>query len=182
MNGIVRQQVRQKLRQKTLRRLQLGAGMLEVLVALVILSAGVLGHMRFQRVAYREVGLSAAQMTASELAAEKIDDLRAFATLPTTTGLDAFQDIATDAGGSLPAGSVSTGANTFNRGWSVVNWYYPAAGAALTTTAPAGNPLPDLKEVRVSLSWVDRNNEVQTVSLSSLIAGVDPRTAAGLYQ
>jgi hypothetical protein len=47
---------------------------------------------------------------------------------------------------------------------------------------PAGNPLPDLKQVTVNLSWVDLNNEVQTFTLTSLIARADPRAAAGLYQ
>jgi Tfp pilus assembly protein PilV len=163
------------------RRRQAGAGLLEILIVLLVISIGLLTHMRFQKTAYRETGLSMAQMLATELAVEKIDDLRSFSVLATTAGQRAYQDIADDTGGVLPAGSVTVDNQDFNRSWDVANWYYPSPGAAPTTTVPAGNPLPDLKRVTVTLTWVDLNNEVQSYSLSSLVARADPRSAAGLY-
>lgn len=163
------------------RRRQTGAGLMEVLVVLLVVSIGLLTHMRFQKTAYREVGLTMAQMLATELAVEKMDDLRSFSELATTPGKLAYQDIVDDAGGVLPAGSVTVDNQTFNRSWDVTNWYYTAPGAAPTTSVPAGNPLPGLKQVTVTLTWLDLSNEVQSYSLSSLIAGVHPRLAAGLY-
>ena len=165
----------------TQRRRQSGAGLLEVLIVMLVISIGLLTHIRFQKFAYRETGLSLAQMVAAELAVEKIDDLRSFPVLTTTTGQRAYQDIADNAGGALPAGSVTVDNQSFNRSWSVTDWYYATPGAAPTTTVPAGSPLPDLKRVTITLSWLDLNNEVQTYSLSSLIAGIDPRSSAGLY-
>lgn len=162
-------------------RCQAGVGLLEVLIVVLVISIGLLTHMRFQKTAYREVGLSMAQMLATELAVEKIDDLRRFSDLTTTAGKLAYQDIADDAGGALPAGSVTVDNQTFTRSWDITNWYYTAPGTAPTTTVPAGNPLPDLKQVTVTLTWLDLDNEVQSYSLSSLIAGVDPRAAARLY-
>ncbi len=160
---------------------QKGVGLVEVLVVMLVASIGLLAHVRFQKTAFREAGLSAAHIVATELAVEKIDDLRSFSVLQTTTGQRAFQDIATDAGGILPAGSVTAGNQVFNRSWVVTNWYYTTSGVAPSTSVPTGSPLPSLKQVVVTLSWTDISNEIQTYSLASLIAGIDPRVAGGIY-
>jgi type IV pilus modification protein PilV len=164
------------------RKNEAGISLLEVLFAVLLLAVGVLANMRFQRQAYREVGLASARVVASELATEKLDDLRAFSVLNTTTGRRAFQDIGNNTGGSIASGTVTVDNQVFTRSWTVVNWYYASTGAAATTTVPAGGGLPAMKEVTVTLSWTDLNNNAQSLSLSGVIAGTDPASITSLYQ
>jgi type IV pilus assembly protein PilV len=160
---------------------QRGFSLIEVMVTLVVLSIGVLGHISFQRIVYRDTGLAGARNVASELAAEKLEDLRGYTTLSTEIGRFAFQDIANNAGGSLSSGTVTVGNTDLTRSWTVTNYYYTTDLAAPSTTVPTGSPLPDFKAVTVTIGWQDVTGITQSLTVSTHIAGIDPSTAARIY-
>lgn len=166
----------------TARHTQRGIGLVEILVTLLIISFGLLAHVTFQRFTFHEATLAGARSTATDLALDKLEDLRAYTVVPTTTGAQAFADIGDDTGGTLPAGNVTLGNTVFTRHWSVVNYWYTATNAAPVTAAPAGNPLPDLKRVTLTIGWTDIDGKAQSLSMSSIIAGADPAAAGRVYQ
>ncbi|MGH8462448.1 MAG: hypothetical protein ACRESS_12640 [Stenotrophobium sp.] len=170
-----------------------GAGMIEILITLAVISFGVIAHVSFQHVTLHEAGLSSSRAKAAEVALEKLEDLRSFGCLKTGACAFAFQDIASGAGGSLnasnalvlPAATAFTVDNTsFTRNWTVTNYWYSATNSAPVTTAPGGSPtpVPSLKGVTINISWTDTNGTAQTLSLSGLIAGAEAADAAREYQ
>lgn len=161
---------------------QRGFSLIEVMVTLVVISIGVLGHVSFQRLVFRDTGESGMRNVASELAAEKLEDLRGFSRLDTKAGSFAYQDIANNAGGSLATGTVSVGNTQFTRSWTTTNYYYSTDLSAPTTTVPTGSPLPDFKAVTVTISWTDVSGDAQSLSVVTHIAGVDPSAAGRIFR
>ena len=161
---------------------QQGFSLVEVMVTMAVISIGVLGHVSFQKVVYRDTGLAAARNVASELAAEKLEDLRGFSVLDSKVGRFAFEDIAANSGGSLNNGAVTVGNTDLTRSWTVTNYYYATDLAAPTTTVPAGGPLPDFKAITVTIGWQDVTGEAQTLSVSTHIAGIDPAASGRIYR
>lgn len=159
-----------------------GFSLVEVMVTLVVLSIGILGHVSFQKIVHRDTGLSGTRNVASNMAAEKLEDLRAFSVLKTTAGSFAYEDIATNAGGSLANGTVTVGNADLTRSWTVTDYYYDSDLSAPTTSVPTGSPLPDFKAVTVTISWQDVDGQAQSVIVTTHIARVDPAVAARVYR
>ncbi len=157
---------------------QQGFSLVEVMVTMAVISIGILGHVSFQKVVYRDTGLAGMRNVANELAAEKMEDLRGYSVLETTTGKFAFQDIGTNAGGSLANGTVTVGITNMTRSWTVTNYYYTSDLSPPTTTVPTGSPLPDFKAVTVTIGWQDTTGVAQTLSVTTHIARVDPALAS----
>lgn len=160
---------------------QSGFGLIEVLITVLVISAGLLAYVSLQRSVFREANLASAQVAATELALSKLEDLRGFSALNTTTGQFAYQDIAANAGGGLASGTVVLENLTLSRSWTVTNYWYTDVNLAPVTAAPAGNPLPSFKLVTVTIAWTDHNGSAQTLSLPSIIAATDPRLAATVF-
>jgi prepilin-type N-terminal cleavage/methylation domain-containing protein len=163
-----------------------GFSLIEVLVTLVVISAGLLAYVAMQRGIFREASLSAGRVAASELALSKIEDLRSFEALYTaqaTTGQFAYQSIAANAGGTLASGNVTVDNIAFTRVWAVTNYWYWAANDIPHDTAPTGNPsaLPNFKLVTVTISWSDQNGDPRNVTLPSIIAAIDPRRLGSMF-
>lgn len=161
---------------------QQGFGLVEVLITLVVIAIGILAHISFQRLVFRDTNSAEARSNAVELAAEKLEDLRGFSQLETESGKFAYQDIANNAGGTLGQGTTVIGNTTYNRSWSVKNWYYTAPGTAPTQTVPTGSPLPGFKQITVTVQWVDVEGNAESLNLHSTIAGLDPARASRIYQ
>lgn len=161
---------------------QRGYSLIEVLVTMAVISVGVLGHVSFQRLVYRDTGLAGTRNVAAELAAEKLEDLRGFSTLYTAPGSFAFQDIGANSGGGLASGNVTVGNTQFTRSWTVTDYYYSTELAAPTTSTPPGSPLSDFKSVTVTIGWSDFTGEVQSLTVTTHIAGVNPAVAARIYR
>ena len=142
-----------------------GVSLIEALVALVIMSFGMLGVIGMQATLRFNADVSKQRSEAVRLAQEEIERLRNFSTLATTPG--SFDDIASVAAAtvSLPASANATYTRT-------------------TTVAPAvaGDPL--MKKVTVSVSWLDRraasSTDSQAVTLTTMIAGIAPELAGSL--
>lgn len=164
------------------RRRSTGYSLIEVLVTMVVIAGGLLAHVGLQRIVFREANLSSGRVAATELALNKLEDLRAYTALYATTGQFAYQDIANNAGGSLASGTVAVDTIAFNRSWTVADRWYAGPNSAATATAPAGNPLPSYKLVTVTVAWTDQNGAAQSVVLPSLIAANEPARAVTMFR
>lgn len=169
-------------------RFQAGTGLIEVLVAILVLAVGMLGMSKLNALLIRDGGTANNRAIAVSLAQEKLDDLRGFKWLNAESsylemaldcglGIFCFSEIATGVGGyeapvsgtpRFPAGNVIVGNTTFNRTWTVVD----------TGTSPNVTS----KLVTVTVTWTDQNgvaSEVLTSAIWGDDAGVTAFGAAG---
>jgi type IV pilus assembly protein PilV len=158
-----------------------GFTLIEVLITLLVITSGLLAYVAMQRGVFREANLSTGRVAATELAMAKLEDLRSFTALKTTTGLFAYQDIASNVGGSLPSGTVVVDNISFNRSWTASNYWYPGSNSAAVTTAPTGNPLPSYKLVTVTITWIDQNGESPSLALTGIVAAMDPARVSTIF-
>lgn len=145
---------------------QQGFTLVEALVALVVTAFGMLALAGFQ------LSLSTASENAKQraeavrLAQQKIDELRSFEVVATDLmKLDFQSDIV--AGGpetfNRSSADAYNTANEYRRQW----WVTKADGTA-------ADPLELQKYLRVQVSWTDRNNQTQSVTLRSVIGQSEP--------
>ncbi len=176
---------------------QRGVGLIEIMITLVVISAGLLAYVGMQRGIYREANLSTGRVVATELAMAKLEDLRGFTSLYTSGSEFAFQDIAANAGGAksggsliLPSGNVTVDNLTLNRTWSVNNYWYTAGNSVAQTSTPSGSPIPSFKIVEVVITWTEQSGASQPSSgtsnqelhLSTIIAGIEPKLVGTIFR
>lgn len=142
-----------------------GFSLIEVMLAFIIVAVSAAGLVKLQNSYMKQEGSSSARESAMHLAENKLDDLRSFTTLATTTGQFAYQDIQTNVGQSiangLAAGSHTIGNTIYALGWTVANDPDPL---------PANLKYPLRKDITISVAWSDQNGSDKTLSLSSSIA------------
>lgn len=144
---------------------QRGFSLIEAMFSALILGVALLGLAGFQAVAMKDGSLVKARSVAASLAQEKLDDLRSFATL------DAFDAIADDTGGVLPAGAVDGYTDNYERAWTVT-----CATESAGTALAFGDVCTDAvaKLATVTITWTDSNDDGQSVSLQGVIYAMDP--------
>lgn len=102
-----------------------GFSLIEVMLAFIIVAVSAAGLVKLQNSYMKQEGSSSARESAMHLAENKLDDLRSFTTLATTTGQFAYQDIQTNVGQSLTnglaAGNHTIGNTTYALSWTVTN-------------------------------------------------------------
>jgi prepilin-type N-terminal cleavage/methylation domain-containing protein len=137
---------------------QRGVSLIEALVALAVMSIGMLGLVSLQTSLRGSSDVAKQRSEAVRRAQQEIERWRAFTVLNTTAGSTAFAD--------LTAGTTSvdiTGTNaTYTQERIVADLAAPRRGKSLT----------------VNMSWVDRNGDTQRVRLSTAVAGIAPELAA----
>lgn len=138
---------------------QVGVTLLEALIALLILSAGILALVKFQGDLMRSRTVLTQESEALQLVQDKIEDLRYYQVLSTTAGFRAYQDIV-------------SGTQTVTK---------PTATYTLTWTI-TDNTAPDYKTAVVTVTWVDPTNVTQTTTLSTIIGKVDPAVSGNVTQ
>ncbi|MDU0356078.1 prepilin-type N-terminal cleavage/methylation domain-containing protein [Paraglaciecola aquimarina] len=166
-----------------------GFTLVEVLVASAVIMLGVTGYVSLQSeyvIADRNLNL---RNLASQLATDKIQDLRFFECLMTTQGMYSFNDISSNTGGKIAPGrknvvlSLSEGdTHEFDVYWQVIDLYYVDSDLdnIADTWVSSGNVLmptdlplyADMKTVTVNLSWKNAENQSQTLSVLGHIAPV----------
>ncbi len=144
------------------RQRQRGATLLEALVAFLVLSLGMLSMARLQNQLRLHADVARQRSEAVRLAQEDLEQLRAFASLATSAGVAAYDDIAS---GERQVSSLNDQA---------LNTRYELRRQIDASEAPR------LKTATVTVSWNDRGGEAQSVALSSVIAGQDPGLSAAL--
>lgn len=138
---------------------QSGFSLMEVLICILVLSVGLLSLGRFQATLINDESLGKQRLEAVNLAQAKLESLRNFQVINTTTGSFAYQNIVTG------SDSVSASSASYTRNWFVS-----------TSTTPA------YKTVTVTLSWTDQNGSAQTIKLASVICANDPAKEGKLIE
>lgn len=173
---------------------QSGFGILEVMIAIVVLSIALLSLAGLHTLIMKSSGLAKSRAVAMSIAQEKLDDLRSFENLAGETGtatkVFGYDEIATNLGGSetsaandapvLANSAVTVGNITYNRGWTVECFSYSAENTAATSgTCTAGATRPAFKRVTATITWVDPSEPTatQSVSLQAIISAVTPASS-----
>jgi len=144
-----------------------GASLLEALIAMLIMALGMLGIAAMQAKQRAHADVAKQRSEAVRIAQEDIENFRAFGTLVSDAGVAnnlAYAGVLDNAGAkSVLAGTVTT-----------TNATYTIARDIVTSTDPR------TKDLRVAVSWVNREGVSESVVLRSMIAGIDPRLAAAM--
>lgn len=142
---------------------QRGVSLIEALLALVVMSLGMLAVVGVQTTLRSNSDLSRQRAEAVRLAQQDIETLRTFTSLTTVAGEVDFADIV-DLG---PVDVSPAGAN---------------AVYTLTRFVPADPPTgsPPARTVRVLVEWKDRTGADQQVELFTTIARIAPAVSASL--
>lgn len=134
-----------------------GFTLVEGMIALLILSTGLLALARFQGGVTQASAQTKARSEALRLAEDKVETIRGFASL-------AAASVTTVAGGES---DTLTGSNAvFTRSWTRTN-----------VTAVGG--VPACQEVQVTVTWQDRSGG-QSVVLRTLLGQVEPTEAGNV--
>ncbi|WP_100643046.1 type IV pilus modification PilV family protein [Alteromonas facilis] len=166
-----------------------GFALIEVIVVALIVMIGVTGYVTLQSELVRSDSTINLRSVATELAQEKLDDLRQFDELQTTAGAVAFNDIVNNQGGTLAAGPVNVAIKSaagqvhqFTRSWQVTDQYFVDTDADGTADAwlNAGDPglpgvlppYPTQKSITVSVSYVNTDGDAKTVSIDGSVAPI----------
>jgi len=166
------------VRIRSYRRAQRGANLIEVLVAIVVLGVGMLAMVKMHAFIARDGGAVNSRAVASSLAQEKLDDLRNFKWVSTSSsngegcgnGIYCYSELVN------PGTSQTIGGGTEN---PTTGQPYLYNGQALTigntqyTRTWAVNDLTTFKTITVTIAWTDPDGNAQSLSLSSAIAADD---------
>ena len=160
-------------------RLQRGLSLVEVFVALLILSVGLIALAKLQVDLVRGGADSRARAAGLAVAEAKIEDLRTFSlkqagagvTWPVSTGQPvAWSLIADNAGGRIPSGALPQAGVQYNLSWT---------STVQATDGPvAGGSNQSLyKVVGVNVSWTGPDDIAQTVTATASITDTPPSLA-----
>ncbi|HJW46233.1 MAG TPA: prepilin-type N-terminal cleavage/methylation domain-containing protein, partial [Lysobacter sp.] len=187
---------------------QLGISLIEALIAVVILSFGMLALASLQAQLFRAGAETKARATATAFAQGRIEAMRSFRTLsapacPADNPFCDYESIDTGSfGGAEPgfevAGVTYYGCTQVRRfrtddtgsfvGPGVLPDFDVAAGGAITCD-DAGDPaagavvssvVPEFKEVTANIGWFDQNGELKRIQLTDTIAAISPDDALQL--
>ena len=176
-----------------------GFSLIEVMLAVLVLSVGILAVSKLQGTLIRN-GSDANQRTvATSIAQRKIDDIKSFSKLKADTGVAwsdalvaatpqtevAYQHITgdgdlstyTETGGLiLPSDSIIVGPTVYSLNWTVQDyWHTTAALSAPTITEPTPAPATsDFKNIIVTVGWVDETGTTQSISLDTVVDAYAP--------
>ncbi|WP_108652181.1 prepilin-type N-terminal cleavage/methylation domain-containing protein [Dongshaea marina] len=146
-----------------------GFGLIEVLLALVVVSVGASALVKLSKIYIQTTGESRDFEVALQLAESKMDDLTSYEVIQTTTGKFAYQDLANNTGGEMTSGSYSIGSVTYLLTWAVTNQYW-IVGSWMTTEPSPLPAYPERKQLVVNVAWIDREGVSQSISLDSTVS------------
>jgi hypothetical protein len=135
-----------------------GVSLLEALVAMGVMAFGILGVMGMQLTLRSNADMAKQRSQATRIAQEQLETWRSYAVLANTAGFIAYDDIISPAARTVTPLDRSTS--------------YQVTGQVTNRGS--------YKTLVVDVTWTDRNNEAQKVSLTSLMSQVHPALAASL--
>jgi len=151
---------------------QRGFSMVETLVALVIMSFGLIALVKFQVTMVGYGGLIKSKTVAISLAQEKMEDIRnLIISSQYTAGLSDTSGTNCSVSGYAADTTITKVNTNFTRCYQVVT-------TAMDLTATP--PVPGYKSITTRVVWTDTANTQQSVELNSIIAWSDPRSSASL--
>lgn len=162
-----------------------GIGLIEVLIAVVVLAFGMLALAALQVRLVQSTADAKARSAAIALAKDKLEEFRAYTTIDSYRAMtsSAAAEAINDSGGSL-------GGVDFTRSWAVDRYAMqlsagnpngvfdntvPLTGALNATTHAENN---EFKTVTVTVQWTDATGRPNTVVLEDAIAAIDPQDSA----
>ena len=170
-----------------------GFSLLEVLIAIVILSFGLLAIAALQGRLLRNTSDTNARTIAMNIGHGVVDRFRSIMSLETdlatsdataaggTLGDFDYGDIATGdlsdidvLGGDASSTTVTVGNTIFTPSWTVTDCYRDGAGSFDCSGASADDSPPDFKKLLVTVAWTDEAGDPQNVQFEEIIAGVGP--------
>lgn len=174
-----------------------GFSLIEVLIAVVVLSFGILALTALQSNLIKASTDARAQSVALALAKDQLEQMRGFQSLAQyyalTDGSDSIND--TNAGtnrfsGNLGGVTGNLGGTNFTRSWMVTRYALPITGGvpsstyavvgtktgALNTASYVQNS--EFKTIQVTVGWTDAANQGHSVMLEDAIAALDPVDSA----
>ena len=146
---------------RTQPRSERGFTLIEAIVALLVLAFGMLAMAGFQINLARGSDIAKQRTEATRLAQQKIEELRSFEQIVAGAGLLTYASLATGCPCSDTPATLSN--TTYARNWTV-----------------SGTPADLQRTVSVVVSWTDRANDPQAVTLVSVISKSDPADAGSL--
>lgn len=166
-----------------------GFSLVEVMVALLIVSTGVVGVVSLQSSILTSEKNGDLRQVALRLGSAKLDDLRSFIDIEDKIGQFDYNEIADNAGGVLVAGDIQVAistkigdAHTFNRQWRVTDQYYVDTDGdgskdtwVTAASSDAPSPLPataSQKLVSVVVAWTDIDGDTKQVNIQGSLAPV----------
>lgn len=139
---------------------QAGFGIIEVLIALLIIGSGLLGMVKLQMAVTGSGPVAKQRSEAVHLGQKKIEDLRSFTSV---TSYDAYFGGSTTASGTQSV----TGENaTYTLAWNLTDNNSNVAGR--------------YADIALTVTWTDQKGETQTVRMRSSFARVTPSDAGNL--
>lgn len=173
---------------------QQGIAILEVLIAVVILSIALLSLGGLHTMIIKSSSQAKSRGVATALAQEKLDELRAYGLATDSTfpfrnicSADTMTANATNYDGSNYGNLIPSNVNgnvTFTRSWSVYGFNFGGNNAAPTYDSGAACPPatatdlpPDLKLLAMTVTWQDEKGERHNMLLQSSISNMNARAA-----
>lgn len=151
-----------------------GFSLLEVLIAVVVLSFGLLALTALQSRIFQASAEAKAQSIALSLAKTKVEDMRSFMNMAQYEALSSGTDASTTLDGT-----------SYARSWTVRRYAVPVGGTSfqqygtVTGTLPAAYaPNREFKTVEVAVTWTDASGLSRSVRMEDAIAGIDPQDSA----
>ena len=135
---------------------QRGFTILEAMVALLVAAFGLLGLVGLQVTLSRNADVAKQRGEATRLAEEKLEDLRYFTAIDATQGQESWAQL-----------SDGTDTATTNVAFS-------------RTVTLDGSTSDTMRFAQVSVNWVDRANERQSVVMRSVVSRTDPADVGAL--
>ncbi len=157
-----------------LKQRQLGVGIVEALVSLLVLALGMMSFVALQARLRQDSDVAKQRAEAVRIAEEDLENFRAFGTLTsdgTVSNNFAYDNV--HAGAPLrtvSADDVTTQTNTV----------FTVARALIDAPMVAGISDAPVKNLAVTVSWTDRTSTTQSVTLRTVISRSDPAVAAAL--
>jgi type IV pilus modification protein PilV len=139
---------------------QRGFTILEAMVALLVAAFGLLGLVGMQMTLSRSADVAKQRGEATRLAQEQLEDMRSFTVIDSTPGKQSWADLSANADLELDPGTTNvayTGSVTLD-----------------------GDVNDTMRFAQVSVNWVDRANQQQSVVLRSVISHTDPADVGSL--
>lgn len=170
-----------------LKKKTLGFSLIEVLLAVAIMSFGLLALASLQVSLMRSSSSSKAQSVALSLAKDKLEDLRAFRDIDAYRALDSSSD--TPDSDPVTAGVQDFGGVTYTRSWVISRYAYLSAGGtqfvpvtpntgALSSSYASNN---EFKKITVTVTWTDASGTTATpVIVQDIISALSPEDSAAL--
>jgi Tfp pilus assembly protein PilV len=147
-------------------RRELGVSLIEALLALVVMALGMLAVVGVQATLRSNADLSRQRAEAVRIAQEKIESWRSVAKVAADAGVLDYSDLITEGAVKIERFGASTA-------------FWRTTTVTETVAFNVTDKLPH-EVLKVDVTWTDRNNQAQAVTLFSTVARVAPDLAGSL--